>query len=167
MNIIVTSKYDVELAYFEHQTTHILTILDHDEEFVKPDYIKTENWKRFNCTDTHDLTNSKAPSKQLVADILEWAKTLPENANLLVHCYAGISRSTSIAMAIMVQKYGVKAIDHAIDHISSMRRVCAPNKLITQYADELLGCNGEFHFKAQSRVKYVNLIELANAKEVS
>lgn len=166
MNIIVTSKADVRAAYFDHQTTHILSILDHDEEFVKPDYIKTENWKRFNCSDTHDTSNSKAPTKKLVKDILDWAKELPEDANLLVHCFAGISRSTSIAMAIMIQKYGVRSIDHAIDHISSMRRVCAPNKLITQYADELLGCNGEFYFKAQSRVKYVNLIELANAKEI-
>jgi predicted protein tyrosine phosphatase len=166
MNIIVTSKDDVVAAYFKHETTHILTILDHDEEFILPSYVSQENWKRFNCSDTHDLDNSKVPTKKLVKEILDWAKELPEDANLLVHCFAGISRSTSIAMAIMIQKYGVRAIDHAIDHVSSMRRVCAPNKLITQYADEILGCNGELHFKAQSRVKYVNLMELANAKEV-
>lgn len=166
MNIIVTSKFDVELAYFEHQTTHIISILDHDEEFYLPSYISKENWKRFNCSDTHDLGNSKAPTKKLVKEILDWAKELPEYANLLVHCYAGISRSTAVAMAIMIQKYGVRSIDHAINHISGMRRVCAPNKLITQYADELLECDGEFHSKAQSLVQYVNLIELANAKEV-
>lgn len=167
MNIVVTSKDDVIAAYWKHQTTHILSILDHGEEFTLPSYISKSNWKRFNCSDTHDLDNSKAPTKKLVKDILDWAKELPEDANLLVHCFAGISRSTSIAMAIFVQKYGVRSIDHAIDHVNSMRRVCAPNRLITQYADEILGCNGEFHFKAQSRVKYVNLIELANAKKIS
>jgi predicted protein tyrosine phosphatase len=166
MNIIVTSKADVRATYFDHQTTHILSILDHDEDFALPNYISKKNWKRFNCYDTHDVTSSKAPTKKLVKEILDWAKELPEDANLLVHCYAGISRSTAIAMAIMVQKYGVRSIDHAIDHISSMRRVCAPNKLITQYADDILGCNGEFHFKAQSRVQYINLIKLAHAKEI-
>ena len=104
-------------------------------------------------------------SKQMVQEILDWAKTIPNDANLLVHCFAGVSRSTAVAISIMVQKYGIERIDHCINHIKSMRKVCAPNPIITRYADDILNCQGVLHDKCQAIVQYPNLMEMFNVKE--
>lgn len=155
--IIVTSKADAARAYKEYSITHVLTILNSGEGLSCPVLMDRNNWKRINCSDAMKPDHLDAPTKEMVIEALTWANNLPDDARLLVHCWAGISRSTAMAIAIMVQKYGYNSIDHCVNHVYSMRKVCCPNPVITKYADEYLDCNGELHKKAQERVKFLLL----------
>jgi hypothetical protein len=49
-----------------------------------------------------------------------------ENGNILVHCGAGISRSTTLAMAWYTKKHG-KGFDQSLAFFRTHRPICTPN----------------------------------------
>ena len=64
--------------------------------------------------------------------------------HLLVHCHAGISRSTA-AMAILLAQAGPKGVeDRVFGQIQELRPQAWPNSLMIGLADELLGRKGRF-----------------------
>lgn len=93
----------------------------------------------------HDIEESTgqfiAPTMEQIRRFIEWAKTFTDSDRVLVHCHAGISRSTAVAIGVLVL-HGMKPID-AFIHIQSVRPQLYPNKLIISQIDEILGKNGE------------------------
>ncbi len=81
------------------------------------------------------------PSIEAVARVLEFTKDLTNQDKLLVHCHAGISRSTAMAIAIACQ-FGLDP-ERAFKFVEEVRPVMFPNSLIILHADEVLGLNGE------------------------
>jgi len=65
----------------------------------------------------------------------------PDVSHLLIHCHAGISRSTATAAIWMAQRHPGRE-DDAFAAIDTIRPRCWPNSLIVQYADEILGREG-------------------------
>jgi protein-tyrosine phosphatase len=49
------------------------------------------------------------------------------NENTLVHCYAGISRSSTIIIAYMLHAYPVMTLDDALHHVRIVRPIVNPN----------------------------------------
>jgi len=145
MKILVCSRSQVAKKTKENGVTHILSLLDpgvrphHHPSFDK------KNWKLVICEDEIDSNFRNAPTKENAENFLEWSSTLPSDAVLLVHCEAGISRSTAAALSILVQKNGVDKIDECAKLLLEIRPEACPNFLITKFADEILGCDGELH----------------------
>lgn len=81
------------------------------------------------------------PSREAIARVLEFTKTLVKEDKLLVHCHAGISRSTAMAIGILVQ-HGVDP-ERAIKYVEEVRPPLFPNSLVIQHIDDELGLNGE------------------------
>lgn len=65
-----------------------------------------------------------------------------EDASLLIHCHAGISRSTAIALAILSQRLGPGKESEAMDELLRIRPEAVPNLHIIRLADEILGRTG-------------------------
>ncbi|NQU11734.1 dual specificity protein phosphatase family protein [bacterium] len=63
--------------------------------------------------------------------------------HLLIHCYAGISRSTATALAILMQVYGQGREEEAVRHLFRIRPQAAPNPRIVLETDLILGCGGQ------------------------
>lgn len=61
---------------------------------------------------------------------------------LLVHCKAGIARSTAIALAVIADRIGPGSEDEAVSRLLSIRPEAAPNILMVGFADDLLGRDG-------------------------
>ena len=61
----------------------------------------------------------------IVPASIEFIKTSP--GPVLVHCYAGISRSASVVAAWLVTQFDV-SLEHALDTISSVRPLIQPNE---------------------------------------
>jgi predicted protein tyrosine phosphatase len=72
---------------------------------------------------------------------LAFAREMPE-AKLLVHCFAGISRSTAIALSIIADRYGPGREVEALEHLLRLQPEAVPNLLVIEHADRLLGRNG-------------------------
>lgn len=132
--------------------THVLSITDMDKRpFLRPGF-DPANWLWLKFEDVLDEKDMYAPTKLHVAIILEWGLKLPEDAVVVVHCEAGVSRSTAAALALMVQQTP-DDIDGCIDKLLEIQPQSCPNPLITRYADELLGCDDKLHAGAGEVVK--------------
>ncbi len=61
---------------------------------------------------------------------------------LLVHCHAGISRSTAIALAILADRLGQGNEIEALNALMAIAPEASPNLCMLRMADTLLGRNG-------------------------
>ncbi len=121
---------------------HIVSLLG-DEPVERPRGIAAENhlWLRL-----HDISSPLdgcvLPEEEHVADLLQFVRRWDRRAPLVVHCYAGISRSTASAFA------SVCALASHRDEASiarALRRAsptATPNMRIVSLADRLLGRDG-------------------------
>jgi predicted protein tyrosine phosphatase len=94
-------------------------------------------------TDWHAV--GKATGK--VAAILAFGRSLSAEpsscAHLLVHCHAGISRSTAAMTLILAQARPDLSADSILSEVLRIRSKAWPNLRIIELGDALLGRNGE------------------------
>ncbi len=74
----------------------------------------------------------------LIRFIQDWQ---PQAGALLVHCFAGISRSTAAALIALVAK-APRRERVAVEHLRASAPHAMPNRRMIQVADEQLGCGG-------------------------
>ena len=71
---------------------------------------------------------------------LEFSKDFTSEDRILIHCHAGVSRSTAIAIAVLIQ-HGVSVGD-AVDKVVEIRDCAWPNAEIIALADVHFGLGG-------------------------
>lgn len=76
--------------------------------------------------------------------ILSWAESnqITINDKLLVHCHAGVSRSSAVAWFLLI-KLGKEDYRTAFQTLYKARPSIWPNTKVLEIADTLLGLNGE------------------------
>lgn len=77
-----------------------------------------------------------------VRGVLDFAAAVRPGDHLLVHCMAGISRSTACAMAILTAHLGPGSERAAAETIRHLRRQARPNRWVVKLADQLLHRQG-------------------------
>lgn len=143
MKVFVSSRSQVSKITSRVGATHVLSLLDPGKRPWLHPSTPYKNWKLLIFEDVVNPCYDRAPTKDHVSEFLAWAKDLPPDSILLVHCEAGVSRSTAAALAILVQYHGIDNIDKCVDLLFGVRPESAPNPLIAKYADEILGCGGK------------------------
>jgi predicted protein tyrosine phosphatase len=127
--------------------THVLSILD--PEWPDPAAFAEFPPHRRLALRFHDIIepgpHRLAPARADVELLLDFGRGLAESAgrHLLVHCHAGVSRSTASAALILAQAHPDRPASEAFDHVARMRPRAWPNLRILEFGDELLGRNGE------------------------
>lgn len=159
MQVTITNVDNVP-GLIHRGATHVVTLLHSRERntLFLPKSFDRANWLFLDMDDVINEDAHSAPQRDQVERLLDWVKKVPNDAHLVVHCYAGISRSTAAALAIKVQELGVDKIDEAVNWLLEVRPQACPNPVISKHADDLLGANGELHAAAE---------EVANAKLLS
>lgn len=125
-----------------HGITHAISLLD--PMCPLPDLgLHHSRHRSFTMIDTENAQAPGAPQEKQVREALAFAGSLPPDARLLVHCHAGISRSSALALAILAQKLGMKDPEQLFDVLTTeICRNAAPNLLIARHADRILALNG-------------------------
>jgi len=121
---------------------HVVSLIG-DAHIDLPSAIARENhlWLRLHDIST-PLDGHIMPGEEHVADLIDFVRGWDRRAPLVVHCYAGISRSTASAFA-SVCALNPQRDEHAIAQV--LRRVsptATPNIRIVSLADRLLGRGG-------------------------
>ncbi len=140
-----------ELAHHaDRQVSHVLSILDPEQP--EPEAFGAYGEHARLELKFHDVIEETpgflAPQPEHVAKILEFGRDLlrdPENLrHLLVHCHAGISRSTASMTLLLAQAQPELAAPDILAQVVRIRNKAWPNFRILALGEEQLGRKGEF-----------------------
>ena len=123
--------------------SHILTVMGNISKVQRPESVSEANHLMISMDDISEAADGfVAPSDAHIERILAFVRGWDRRAPLVVHCYAGISRSTASAFAAAC------ALNPQRDEIAIARQMreasqtAFPNRLIVALADRALGRNG-------------------------
>ena len=123
--------------------SHILTVMANVDQVQRPASVLPANHLKVQMDDiTEDIEGFVAPSGKHIEQVLNFVRGWDRSAPLVVHCYAGISRSTASAFAAAC------ALNPHRDEIAIARQIrkaspiAQPNRLIISLADKALGRDG-------------------------
>ena len=151
-----------ESVYFMDQHTKAIGIVD-----PGADVVPTEKYHIERCHDIReDLEPWITPQKEQFQRILDFSKDFIDDDKVMVHCSAGISRSTAVGIMILIQ-HGFTE-EEAFAKIYSVRPHMYPNSLILIYADELLGRDGKLveYFRNWCKNKKADPVNFAGQDNV-
>ncbi len=123
--------------------SHVLTVMANVDQVPRPVSVLPANHLKVQVDDiTEQIEGFVAPSETHIEQVLQFVRGWDRNAPMVVHCYAGISRSTASAFA------AVCALNPHRDEVAIARQIRAaspiasPNRLIVSLADKALGREG-------------------------
>ena len=88
----------VEATVADASVGHLVTLINHDTLVATPPSIEPDRHLRLAMNDiTEPQDGLVLPCETHVADLVEFALAWDRKAPLLIHCWAGISRSTAAA----------------------------------------------------------------------
>jgi predicted protein tyrosine phosphatase len=127
--------------------THVLSILDPD--FDDPPAFTAFSPHRRLALRFNDIIEPEpgrlAPARADVERLLAFGRELIDapDPHLLIHCHAGVSRSTASAALILAQAWPDRPASAALEAVSAIRPRAWPNLRILEFGDALLGRDGE------------------------
>ena len=123
--------------------SHLVTLLPPEEMIDTPRGVAPEQHLRLGMHDIAEpMDGLIAPDAAMVEEVLAFGRSWDVAAPMIVHCWAGISRSTASAFAIAC----ARAPDaDELEIALAMRRASPsafPNRRIVALADDILGRHG-------------------------
>jgi predicted protein tyrosine phosphatase len=122
---------------------HVVSLLGDEARVERPTSIAPENhlWLRL-----HDISvpldGYIVPGEQHVAELISFVRSWDRRAPLVVHCFAGISRSTAGAFATVCALNPQRDEDSIAHALRRASPTATPNIRIVSLADRLLGRDG-------------------------
>jgi predicted protein tyrosine phosphatase len=140
--ILIAPYADLEETVRQHRPSHLVTLMI--EPFVMtPEAIRPDRHLRIGVHDiTEPTEGSVAPELSHIADILAFAQKWDRAAPFLVHCWAGISRSTAAAYIVLCDLHGPGHEDQIARALRLRAPHAQPNRLMIRHADQLLCRDG-------------------------
>jgi predicted protein tyrosine phosphatase len=142
----ISSKSKVRSKAKHVGATHLVSILDPMASRVRRPSLIDPRHMLVRVFDDIDLPDAPAGPTMLDAEsILFFGKhSIAPDSVCLVHCTAGVSRSTCAAFALWVQHHGPKRLDEGRAWLAKEQPMACPNRLLAEMFDYLLGMGGAF-----------------------
>ena len=83
-----------------------------------------------------------AATPEQIQEILAFGATANDRSSILIHCWAGVSRSTAVAYAVLCQAAGPGNEKECLSHLRKIRPQAVPNSLIVTLAEVVLNRKG-------------------------
>lgn len=135
MEFLVTSLEEVRHRVTLWKPTHVVSLLDAQLR-TELDFTETADHYKAFFDDVENRQYLSAPKLEHIQTLLQFTQIFPKEARVIVHCHAGISRSTAVTLGVMTQ-HGTPELD-ALEHLLDIRPAAAPNLLILEYIDTVL-----------------------------
>jgi predicted protein tyrosine phosphatase len=141
--ILVTPLSAVDDVIRLRRPSHIVTLLSPDHMIDTPGDFPAERHLRLGMNDVADpAAGDTPPDRAHVEELLAFARTWPAEDPLLVHCWAGISRSMAATFIVLCDRLGRGSELHTARAIRARAPHAYPNALLVRHADEMLGREG-------------------------
>jgi predicted protein tyrosine phosphatase len=143
MTLIVSPLSHVERVVATRKPSHLISLLDPEWMIETPTGVAPGRHLKLSIHDIEaPFSGMTAPSAAVVEQILAFAEDWDVRSPMLIHCWAGISRSTATAFTLACAR------DPSADEMEIALRMRAaaphaqPNRRIVALADDILGRRG-------------------------
>ena len=149
--LFICGKGEIE-GFADAGLTHLLSLEDPGTPKGTPAWFRGVHEQLY----FHDVESdaearslrATAPSRDKIERVLKFGRTCLVQSSaarpvtLLVHCYAGASRSPAVAYALACQALGPGREREALDYVLRLRPQAVPNAFVVNLADQLLVAEG-------------------------
>lgn len=151
MKIWVSSLEKVHSTAVEAKPAHLVSLLSPGDIFPEVEGLVHANHHKVHL---HDIREEKpgltAPGHQHVEGIVEFLASWDSDLPLLVHCWAGISRSTATAFIAACLHNSDAAEADIAQAIAEASPTAFPNTRLVSIADDIMQRNGRMTQAAQA-----------------
>ena len=143
MLLVVCGVGPLEQVIAARRPSHLITLLDPATLIDTPSGIAPERHLRLGVNDICEpMEGLVLPDEACGAKILEFGRTWDESAPMVVHCWAGISRSTAAAFIAACALRPDRKEDDIARALRQASPIATPNRRLVAVADEILGRHG-------------------------
>lgn len=126
-----------------HRASHIVTLVNDGTLFARPPVVPAENHLHVAVHDICEPADGMiCPSAEHIETYLGFMRRWDRSAPIIVHCFAGISRSTAAAFAAYCAARPDADETEVAERLRSRSPEATPNARIVAVADEILGRSG-------------------------
>jgi predicted protein tyrosine phosphatase len=123
---------------------HVVTLLGFEDHIERPSGVPADNHLFLRMHDISEpLDGHVAPDAEHVADLIDFVHGWDRTAPLVVHCWAGISRSTAAAFVTVCALRPERDECEIAWAIRRASPTATPNIRIVRFADAMLRRNGK------------------------
>jgi predicted protein tyrosine phosphatase len=123
--------------------SHLISLINDGTPVVRPDSIAAENHLFIGINDiTEPQEGMVLPAEAHVAELIEFARSWDRERPVVVHCFAGISRSTAAAFIVLCATRPETSEREIAQALRAASRFATPNPRLVAIADEMLGRDG-------------------------
>jgi predicted protein tyrosine phosphatase len=141
--IVVSSLSGIERTIETYRPSHMVTLLSPEYMIETPPQIAGECHLRLAVNDVIEVWASDAPpGEHHIASLIEFGRAWTGEAPMLVHCWAGISRSMAAAYTLLCDRAGPGFEFEIARDLRARAAHAYPNPLMVKLADRALGRDG-------------------------
>jgi predicted protein tyrosine phosphatase len=141
--LLVAPLSSLEDAITTHAPSHLVSLLSPEHMIETPPSFPVSRHLKLGVNDIVDPAAGTAPPGRAHVDaLLAFSRGWDAREPLLIHCWAGISRSMASAFTILCDRLGP---DREIEIARAIRQRAPhaqPNRLLVSHADDALGRGG-------------------------
>lgn len=140
--IYICSLADMPHLASELSPTHVISLLGDDPFPETPGSVVPDGHLKLNF---HDIVEPQAgfiaPDIEHLELLIEFSRRWERAGPLIIHCFAGVSRSTAAALTVFCA-YNQGREEEAARILRARGPHAFPNRRMIALADDLLGCEG-------------------------
>lgn len=143
MYLFVCSLARLPGAVETHAASHVLTLINTQTEVPTPGSVASGKHLFLGMNDIAEPREGfVVPGEEHVVSLIDFAKGWDRKAPMIVHCWAGVSRSTAAAFTIACLLNPDRPEAEIAAEIRFHSPTATPNPRIVAHADRLLGREG-------------------------
>ena len=141
--IHVCSLADLPATVEATGARYVLTVMAQVDKAQRPPSVPEANHLKISMDDITEAADGfVAPSSAHMTQVLDFVRRWNRDAPMVIHCYAGISRSTASAFAAACMLNPHRDEISIARQIRAASPIASPNRLIVSLADKALGRDG-------------------------
>ena len=143
MKIIISSLQDVPTLVRMARPSHLISLLDPESMIPTPKGIAAERHLKVGVNDIGQPEEGLIhPTAETVEQILQFGRGWEPFEPMLVHCWAGISRSSATAFILACERAPDVPEREIAERLRRASAAATPNPLMVQLADDMLSRGG-------------------------
>ncbi|MGD0190759.1 MAG: hypothetical protein ABSD74_08455 [Rhizomicrobium sp.] len=141
--ILITPLSEIERTIRDENPSHLVTLLSPEHMIDTPQGFRGDRHLRIAMNDVAEMhLADMPPSGEHIARLLTFGRSWTAEAPILVHCWAGISRSTAAAYILLSDRLGSGTENEIAKALRYRAPHAYPNPLMISHADALLQRDG-------------------------